>query len=382
MEMAAIPLMCEFAAEPESIRGLVRAAKAGDVASFEQLIALHERPVLRLAQRLLLNRELAQDAAQEVFLRLHSKLGKFDDGKDLGPWLYRITVNICHDLRRRSKPDLPLDLAPPPSDEGRTRNNRPCSPSGACGSPPRSGSWRSANARRSCYAISKGFPPARWREFWDLKRLPFDHKSRSARKDQAVCDRASWEQNMKHHMNEVRLALYLRADLSGSDQRDVARHVETCAECQNTLADLSRSYELLTGSLGEPTPAELRALRTAVAARIQARGRGPLWRRWAFAASAAVATIILLSNPRQENRIPHPPVPPPPQTSLARIAPTVSMARKTEIPREPCKRTVPAARTMTLLTRADRPAWLKISTSDPNVVILWQLNENGKVETP
>jgi RNA polymerase sigma-70 factor, ECF subfamily len=118
MEMAAIPLMCEFAAEPESIRGLVRAAKAGDVASFEQLIALHERPVLRLAQRLLLNRELAQDAAQEVFLRLHSKLGKFDDGKDLGPWLYRITVNICHDLRRRSKPDLPLDLAPPPSDEG------------------------------------------------------------------------------------------------------------------------------------------------------------------------------------------------------------------------------------------------------------------------
>lgn len=187
---------------------------------------------------------------------------------------------------------------------------------------------------------------------------------------------------MKHHMNEARLALYLRADLSGSDQRDVARHVETCAECQNTLADLSRGYELLTGSLGEPTPAELRALRTAVAARIQARGRGPLWRRWAFAASAAVATIILLSNPRQENRIPHPPVPPPPQTSLARIAPTVSLARKTEIPREPRKRTVPAARTMTLLTRADRPAWLKISTSDPNVVILWQLNENGKVETP
>jgi RNA polymerase sigma-70 factor (ECF subfamily) len=30
----------------------------------------------------------------------------------LGPWLYRITVNICHNLRRRAKPSLPLELAP------------------------------------------------------------------------------------------------------------------------------------------------------------------------------------------------------------------------------------------------------------------------------
>jgi hypothetical protein len=42
------------------------------------------------------------------------------------------------------------------------------------------------------------------------------------------------------------------------------------------------------------------------------------------------------------------------------------------------------APTMTLLTRAEQPAWLKINTSDPNVVILWQLNEkeNEKAETP
>jgi RNA polymerase sigma-70 factor (ECF subfamily) len=80
-------------------------------------VLLHERLVLRLAQRLLLNRDMAQDAAQEVFLRLHGKLSKFQEGKELGPWLYRITVNVCHDLRRRSKPVLPLDLAPVPSDD-------------------------------------------------------------------------------------------------------------------------------------------------------------------------------------------------------------------------------------------------------------------------
>jgi RNA polymerase sigma-70 factor (ECF subfamily) len=110
--------MCHFALEPESVRRLIQAAKAGDLASFEQVVVLYERLVLRLAQRLLPDRELAQDAAQEVFLRLHSKLGKFREEKDLGPWLYRITVNICHDLRRRAKPNLALELAPLLQDRG------------------------------------------------------------------------------------------------------------------------------------------------------------------------------------------------------------------------------------------------------------------------
>lgn len=110
--MAAVSLMCHFAPEPDSVRRLILAAKAGDLASFEQIVVLYERVVLRLAQRLLPNREMAQDAAQEVFLRLHGKLGKFQEEKELGPWLYRITVNICHDLRRRAKPSLPLELAP------------------------------------------------------------------------------------------------------------------------------------------------------------------------------------------------------------------------------------------------------------------------------
>jgi RNA polymerase sigma-70 factor, ECF subfamily len=104
--MAAISLMCHFALEPDSVRHLIHAAKAGDLASFEQIVVLYERLVLRLAQRLLMDRELAQDAAQEVFLRLHGKLGKFQEEKDLDPWLYRITVNICHDLRRRAKPNF------------------------------------------------------------------------------------------------------------------------------------------------------------------------------------------------------------------------------------------------------------------------------------
>lgn len=101
--------MGPFVTERSLLRQLLTDAKAGDAASFERIVILHERLVLRVAQRLLLNMEDAKDAAQEVFVRLHRILRRFDEDKELGPWLYRITVNICRDMRRRSKRTVPLE---------------------------------------------------------------------------------------------------------------------------------------------------------------------------------------------------------------------------------------------------------------------------------
>jgi RNA polymerase sigma-70 factor, ECF subfamily len=81
---------------------LVRRAKAGDREAFEALLLRHERAVLHTALRLLGRLDLAQDAAQEVFLRMHKYLARFDDERELGPWLYRVAVNVCRDLHRRS----------------------------------------------------------------------------------------------------------------------------------------------------------------------------------------------------------------------------------------------------------------------------------------
>ncbi len=97
--------------EPSLLRQLVKEAKAGDAACFERIVILHERLVLRVAQRLLLNGEDAKDVAQEVFTRLHRTLGRFDAERDLGPWLYRMTVNACRDLQRRSKREMPIESA-------------------------------------------------------------------------------------------------------------------------------------------------------------------------------------------------------------------------------------------------------------------------------
>jgi RNA polymerase sigma-70 factor (ECF subfamily) len=67
--------------------------------SFEELMALHQQRVVRTAYRLLGRMEDAQDASQEVFLRLLKNLDKVDG--DPQAWLYRVTVNVCNDQFRR-----------------------------------------------------------------------------------------------------------------------------------------------------------------------------------------------------------------------------------------------------------------------------------------
>jgi RNA polymerase sigma-70 factor (ECF subfamily) len=54
--------------------------------------------------------EDAEDAAQEVFLRLHKHLKRFDEARQFTPWLYRVTVNVCRDIaRRRRAAFMPLE---------------------------------------------------------------------------------------------------------------------------------------------------------------------------------------------------------------------------------------------------------------------------------
>jgi RNA polymerase sigma-70 factor (ECF subfamily) len=83
--------------------------RAADDAEFEHLMRAHERQVLGVALRLTGNLADAQDAAQEVFLRLHRSRGSLRE--DVGGWLYRVTVNVCADFgrRRRVRTMVPLD---------------------------------------------------------------------------------------------------------------------------------------------------------------------------------------------------------------------------------------------------------------------------------
>jgi RNA polymerase sigma-70 factor, ECF subfamily len=78
---------------------------------FEALVCAHQQMVLRTAYRLLGRIEDAQDAAQEVFLRLFRNLERIDG--DAKAWLYRVTVNVCNDHFRRRRVVVGLDVESP-----------------------------------------------------------------------------------------------------------------------------------------------------------------------------------------------------------------------------------------------------------------------------
>lgn len=85
-------------------------AQAGDRLAFDQLMTQHERRVVALAWRLLGTPEDARDAAQEAFLRVFKHLHQYDAAQDFNGWLYRIVVNVCHDLRgKRSRHGLSFE---------------------------------------------------------------------------------------------------------------------------------------------------------------------------------------------------------------------------------------------------------------------------------
>ncbi len=89
----------------------LEAAKAGDLAAFELLMRQYERLVLMTALRLLGILEDAQDASQEVFLRLYRNLNRVGASGNLSGWLYRVTVNVCHDAQRKRRVSGPVEDA-------------------------------------------------------------------------------------------------------------------------------------------------------------------------------------------------------------------------------------------------------------------------------
>jgi len=189
---------------------------------------------------------------------------------------------------------------------------------------------------------------------------------------------------MNAHVREEILALYVRGDLPEKELRGVAQHVDECQDCKEALADLLLSCDLFTHSLKDPTAAELAALRSAVMGQVRVGTADSRSWVWAFAAAAVVLLFLAMLTRRSERqelppmaRLPRP-VPP----AMTRPAEPPIVTPKTHVARAPRKQIEPGMRAATLITKAGQPDYLKMNTSDPNVVILWQLQENEKVATP
>ncbi|MFN8179110.1 MAG: sigma-70 family RNA polymerase sigma factor [bacterium] len=95
-------------------RELVRRALEGDETAFATIVRHYERGLYNLAFRMVRDSELARDLTQEIFVRVHRSLARYDPVYPFPSWIYRVASNLCIDwIRRRKIETVSLDAPLP-----------------------------------------------------------------------------------------------------------------------------------------------------------------------------------------------------------------------------------------------------------------------------
>jgi len=81
--------------EAESESGLLEQARRGNLFAFEEIVRRYQRRVYATAYRIVRRHEVADDVAQEAFIRAHRNLDRFDAARPFGPWICRIAANLA-----------------------------------------------------------------------------------------------------------------------------------------------------------------------------------------------------------------------------------------------------------------------------------------------
>lgn len=90
---------------------LVAAAKRGQASAFGELCNRHTKQLLRVTQRIMRNREDAEDAVQDSFLSAFVHLADFDERSRFSTWLTRIAINsaLAKIRKKRGKIEVAID---------------------------------------------------------------------------------------------------------------------------------------------------------------------------------------------------------------------------------------------------------------------------------
>jgi RNA polymerase sigma-70 factor, ECF subfamily len=97
--------------------------KAGDDSAFQYLVEKYRRPMVSFMYRMAHNAAVAEDLAQEVFLRVYRSREGYEPSAKFTTWLYRIATNLAVNHARdtrNERPDRTLSLDEPDEDTGQT----------------------------------------------------------------------------------------------------------------------------------------------------------------------------------------------------------------------------------------------------------------------
>ena len=92
---------------------VVALAQQGRESAFRELIRRYERPVFSLIYRMVRDRELAEDLAQDTFIKVLNHIDRYRPEFKLSSWLFKIANNVAIDhLRRRHLETVSIDGSP------------------------------------------------------------------------------------------------------------------------------------------------------------------------------------------------------------------------------------------------------------------------------
>jgi RNA polymerase sigma-70 factor (ECF subfamily) len=96
--------------EEEDIKEILKKVICGHTNSFNTIILSFEREVFSLSLRLLKNREEAEEASQDAFVRAFQNIRSFKGESRFSTWLYKIVYNTCLNRLRKNKREVKFVL--------------------------------------------------------------------------------------------------------------------------------------------------------------------------------------------------------------------------------------------------------------------------------
>lgn len=102
-----------------SDKELVSAALGGDRQAFGELVSRHREGTVAVVYRMTGNQQVAEEAAQEAFIRAWQRLRTYKPQFSFRNWIFSIAVHVALDMLRREPEVVDIDLLPLEAPDGR-----------------------------------------------------------------------------------------------------------------------------------------------------------------------------------------------------------------------------------------------------------------------
>lgn len=101
-----------YTLQDPDVRLMLKVRDEDDAVAFEELMLRYQNRLLTILDHLVGNRDLAEDLAQEVFLRIYRARNRYQPGAKFSTWLFTIANNVARNARRTLSRRREVSVAP------------------------------------------------------------------------------------------------------------------------------------------------------------------------------------------------------------------------------------------------------------------------------